>query len=189
MNIISNNCCGGYFYDSLNQRQLNPFRFCWFDAESCFNIINNYDKINFNNYELTKDSKWMFYLNIDSQINVCMYHHHFDINYKTPTKVGENIRYCKIWEYIIEQYERRVKLMTEEPVFIIDAGSFNGWTEQKIEKFLELNFNRPTVLIVHQNKFQNKNKDNLKVLYTPELAPVKIIELLGKEIQEYFTQA
>lgn len=189
MNIISNNCCGGYFYDSINQRQLNPFRYCWFDTESCFNVIKNYANINFKHYDLTKDANWMFYINIDKQINVRMWHHLFDKDYKTPTKVGENVRYCKIWEYIVEQYERRVKLMTEDPVFIIDAGAFNGWNENKIKKFLELDFTRKTIFIVHQKQFENKNKENLKVLYTSELAPKKIIEKLGTQIQEFLIPA
>lgn len=189
MNVISNNCCGAYFYNSINQRQLNPFRFCWFDAESCFNIIQQYDTINFTNYTLTHDANWMFYLNIDNQINVCMYHQLFDKNYNIPTKVGENIRYCKIWEYIVEQYDRRLSLMTEDPVFIIDAGVFNGWNESKIDKFLKLNFTRKTVFITHLKQFENKSKENLKVLFTPELTPEKIIQLFSTQIQAYFMPA
>lgn len=186
MNIISNNCCGGYFYNFINERQLNPFRFCWFDAENCLNILKNYETINFNNIELTKDSKWQFYLKIDNQINLRMWHHVFDPDYKEPTKVGENLRYCKIWETIVKQYTIRLKLMIEKPMFIIDCGGFNGWNNNKIEKFLKEEFNYPIVLIVHDKKFKAIIHKNIKIIYTPELAPKKIIDILGNDIKNYF---
>lgn len=191
MNIISNNCCGGYFYNFINEKQKNPFRFTHIFPEKLYNLIQNYDKINFSNYELYKELykdgvTWFFYLNIDDKLIIRFSHYKYDKNYAEPTKVGENILYCKIWEFIIEQYERRLKLMTEEPYFIIDFGAFDD-NEECMNDFLKLDFKRPTVLIVYNEKYLNYNKENLKIIYsTKKMVPVEVINKFGNEIKDFF---
>lgn len=54
MNIISNNCLGGFFYKFNNIQFNNPFIWSAILTDSMYYLIKNYDTINFNNFELTK---------------------------------------------------------------------------------------------------------------------------------------
>ena len=188
MNIISNNCCGAFYYDQNNMKQLNPFRYCWFDVKSVYNIVFNYENINFRNYELQKDNNWNFYINIDNKVKLNLIHHKFDSTAITPYKKGDDIFYSKIWEYIIEKYEMRLNRMTEKPLFIIDCGGFNGWNDDLVKEFYKHDFEKPVVLIIHTKHLNDvlSSKKNLKLLYTDNLTPREIMQMFNKEITDYF---
>ena len=57
MNIISNNCVGGFLYNIKKEKYKNPFIWMRVTGESLKHLILDYDKIDFTNYELTKDNK------------------------------------------------------------------------------------------------------------------------------------
>lgn len=105
--------------DSLKQEYENPF--CWniIDANSMYNLIKNYDNIDFTNYKLVRDEKWQFSIVIDDQVHVKYVHYHFSqFDYKVRV-VGVDLFYNKIWEYIVEKYEKRLSRMKSDPIFII----------------------------------------------------------------------
>lgn len=130
MNIISNNCCAGFIYKNLiNQEYKNPFIWTLIYENDFLNLIKNYDRINFNNYTLENmyskliEDKGIFYINIDNLVKCYFIHYHFNKLYNTITKIKSDIKYNKIWEYIIKKYNERVlklKKCNESPIFLID---------------------------------------------------------------------
>ena len=135
MNIISNNCVGGFLYNIKKEKYKNPFIWMRVTGESLKHLILDYDKIDFTNYELTKDNNWNFSIIVDNYITIHYSHYKFDAKYNKPTKVDNCIRSNKIWEYIIEKYEVRCKEMVEKPIFVIEA--WNGMYNDQPTEFKE----------------------------------------------------
>lgn len=136
MNIISNNCVGGFLYNKMNEKYKNPFIWMRITGESLKTLITQYDKIDFKKYELQKDENWNMYIIIDGKVKIHYSHYKFDKVYDKPTKVNDCIKYNKIWEYVVEKYEKHISNMSEEPYFVIDAwdGMYNDDKEQFKEK-------------------------------------------------------
>lgn len=127
-NIISNNCLGGYIYQHiLHQPYQNPFIWSLFyNPDSYIDMIDHWSDINFANIQIGKDGDEMtnnWYIKIDNQYKVNYIHVVFSATTLSPsitphktdgrpkTLVGENIYYCKPWEYIAEKYISRLKRM------------------------------------------------------------------------------
>jgi len=186
MNLIANNCVNSDIYkDILKCNFQNPF--CWqiMDDESMFNLINEYKRINFNSYELIKDNGWNFSIIIDGKIKVDYVHYRFSETDTELRIVGSDVFYNKIWEYIVEKYEKRTKRLyqtNEEPIFIIGSTYKNKFCDLKtIKKMLYLNtnykiifvihndvtidFNLPENFIIHKTKLINNNQQLAKELY------------------------
>lgn len=130
MNIISNNCIGGYIYrDILKEEYQNPFIWTSLDNTSVINLLEHYNTINFENIEIFKQSSTLsnFYLNVDDQLNIQFSHYVFDAKYDKPTIIGIDVHYNKIWEYIVDVYLRRLKRMSNaiDFIFIEDNGTYD----------------------------------------------------------------
>ena len=54
MNVICNNCGGADFYHLSNEPYNNPFMWSMILADDMIELIDKYDSINFNNFELTR---------------------------------------------------------------------------------------------------------------------------------------
>ena len=122
-NIISQNCLNGNIYSILCEQYGNPFIWTVIDFDSMYYLIQNWDSINFNDYELVKDGNWNFSIIIEGKVKIQYVHYKFDENCKIPQKTGPgDICYCKIWEFIVKKYEERLKRMKErniKPLFCI----------------------------------------------------------------------
>ena len=122
-NLISQNCLSGGLYYFVHEPYGNPFIWTVIDFNSMLYLIKNWDSINFDNYELTKDDKWNFSIIIDNHVKVQYVHYKLNANYKKPTKTGPgDICYCKIWEFINQKYIERLKRMKDrniKPIFCI----------------------------------------------------------------------
>lgn len=130
MNIISNNCLGGYIYrDILKEEYQNPFIWTRLDNLDLINLLENFDIIKFENVELFKESNKLekFRLRIDDKIKLQFNHYLFDQKYDKPTVIGIDVHYNKIWKYIIDVYLKRLKRMQKEIdfIFIEDNGTYN----------------------------------------------------------------
>jgi len=125
MNIISNDCTGGTIYkELLKDEYKNPFIWSRIFAENFLCLVKNYEKINFNNVDIFKRSKDFeikndFYLKIDNLFEV-NYRHYFYSNDEAVIKKDPNIFYNKIWEFILDKYNLRIKRMNETPIFFIN---------------------------------------------------------------------
>ena len=124
MNLISQNCLSGNIYKNyLKEPFGNPFIWTVIDFQSMLHLVQNWDNINFKNFELIKDDKWNFSILIDEKVKIQYVHYKFNPNCKTPIldNIG-SIHYYKIWEYIIQKYKERLNRMLEnkeEPIFCI----------------------------------------------------------------------
>lgn len=127
MNIISCNCAGASIYKFvLNIPYNNPFVWCLTDVVSLAKYWGNIDFRNitlFNEHDL--DGIW--HINIDGKVDVRYVHAKFDRNASkiniiqpTPTQNAE-IRYNKIWEYLVHTYYKRLARMNtvEPPVYAL----------------------------------------------------------------------
>lgn len=126
MNIISNNCLGGYIYQNiLHEEYKNPFIWTLFEnPDDYINMIRNYNKINFDNIELTRKGHGFsnnLQLLIDNKYLLSFIHIFFDPTRNTtayfehtPRIVGENILTPEPWKYIVDKYKQRLSRMKKE---------------------------------------------------------------------------
>ncbi len=196
MNIIANSCVGAFLTrDYLKEEFSNPFVWSYIDNKSFYNLIKNYDNINWFNYELIKDNNWNFSIIIDKQIKVDYPHYKFDINatkltYFDEDKQNRNVYSNKIWEYIIEKYEERTKRMlnkNEKPLFLLatcydfNIKDYNHHYDIEWINNIDLLETKYKVILVSKHfKFKNKlcyiykhSKDNIEL--ANEIYKMKII--------------
>ena len=176
MNIISNNCLGGFIYrDILKTEYKNPFIWSSFDPDNFIEFIDNYETINFDNYELFKLGPGMnhnFKLKIDDKYILNNDHMWFDANAKTPTVFQINncdIKYCKIWEYIVNNYEKRLKRMKNEikTVFIFYDHEKVCKSAYKLTDIFKRHKNYKGIAFTYQD-IPIKQTDNLIILPVKE---------------------
>jgi len=170
MNIITHNCLAGYLYKNCIKSEFeNPFIWTVIDFNSMLKLILNWDNINFNNYELIKDNNWNFSIIIDNNIKIQYVHYKFDknINFIDKNGTGTDIKSNKIWEYIINVYEKRIKRMQikkEKPIFLICNSKtiFKDcfYTDEQL-KILEKYKN----VYIFKNLENNETEDNAKIIY------------------------
>lgn len=134
MNIISNNCLGGFVYkEVLEKPYSNPLIWhAFMNPSDYIEFIKDFDKLNFGNIELTKEGEGLknnFILIIDDKYKIYQHHAWFDKDANVPTIFGPNnndIKYNKIWEYIVNNFNRRVKRMKQEDtIFILFYDPYN----------------------------------------------------------------
>ena len=128
INIISNNCVGGFIYrDILCESYKNPFIWTLFDDKPFVSMIKNFDHINFRRYTIRKQSNnWNIHNDFDTIIDdvyrVHNIHMYFDQYARIPMSANgappaerhlwtTGVRYAKIWEYISDCYKKRVHRM------------------------------------------------------------------------------
>lgn len=134
MNIISSNCFAGYLYrDLLHYRYENPFIWTCIHNDDFLFLLEHFDEINFRNYEILKQTNdlYKFKIRIDNKFEVFYNHHIFSKEYNIPTKIGINVFYNKIWEYIKEKYEYRLTLMSKH-IDLVAVDDFGGYDIKKI---------------------------------------------------------
>lgn len=170
MNIICNSCIGGFIYkNELKTSFKNPFIWNIIDFNSMYYMVKNFNQINFNNYELIKDKKWNFSIVIDGKVKIQYVHYKFDSKSNKPITKYIDVYYNKIWEFIIEKYESRLKRMKEEnsnPLFL-----FANW------------FNKPeTLLSYNQLKILNDlQQDNIIVAVDKIFPEFKNLKQITRE--------
>lgn len=173
MNIISNNCLGGFFYKNNNIQYTNPFIWSAILADSMYYLIKNWKNINFNNYIIeksefnnTQNKLDIFKLIIDNNIIAHYTHFHFNSTDNKPRIKGFDVFYNKIWEYVINKYENRLKRMNEEPIFIIlgeyerNGTNMYDYTFEKEKKILDIKTNYKIILITKYKEFLEYNDLN-----------------------------
>lgn len=134
MNIVTTNCLGGHIYrDLLRTKYGNPFVWTNIWNKDFIELIKYWDEINLENYQLlhvANGSKTLKLL-IDSRVNVEYNHYIFSKIHNIPTKIGIDIYYDKIWEYLIEKYEKRLSSMSKH-IDLIAVDDFGGYDIKEI---------------------------------------------------------
>ena len=170
MNIISNNCLSGYLYkDYLKEEFGNPFIWTVIDFNSMLYLIQNWNNINFKNYELVKDKNWNFSIIIDNKVKIQYVHYKFNKNvvFKDKTEPGTDIESNKIWEYIIQKYDERLERMLrkkESPIFCIcNVNTLFEDCHYNNEQLSTLQKYKNVYVLTGYDK--NETKDNAKIFY------------------------
>lgn len=173
MNIIANNCIGGYLYRLHNKEFNNPFIWTALHFNDFIYLIQNYGKINFNDYEILhhESDKRLFNLVIENKLTIRLPHYLFDEKFDKPTKIdGVNIKYNKIWLYINEKYTTRLerfKKNTEDPIFIMDFKDWLKCEKTKLDYLInELkDIKYKIYVIVPYKEYENKIVNNIHFIY------------------------
>ena len=121
MNIISNNCLGGFIYKYAGLQYENPFIWTAFNGSSLEYILFNYDTINFSKIWLHDVSRHHGYnLVIDDKLDMkCWSHYKYDPTAATPIKRGDSIYSNNIGQYILDTYTKRLSRMKTAPIFVL----------------------------------------------------------------------
>lgn len=185
MNIITNNCLGGHIYrDVLKTEYQNPFIWCF--LEPYFDFIKEYPNINLKNYEIKKieeNSLKRFKLVIDNKYELKFWHYWFDEKSEKPIISDRNVKYNKIWEYIVEKYETRLKRINEndEICFAYYSNELNT-AQFSVLKSLSKNHK----VLIFNNKF-NYNDKNIRCFSIDEnwKEPKFVTEKYKMEIKDF----
>lgn len=155
MLIISNLCYGGYFYKYMDQQYNNPFIWCRVFYDSMRYLMDNWEKIDFKNFEvkLSKNPKNSYDVIVDGHVFINYPHYLldssaekiiYDTNYDKSMHnywIGD-IRFKDMENYVYSQYLRRVERMlsiNEKPVFLIrDDEKYMGYpSKTKMKDIIE----------------------------------------------------
>lgn len=163
MNIISNSCVGANIMrDRLKCPYNNPFCWCLVDFNSMYNLITNWDTINFDKIELIPlPGKDICAILIDGKVLIRYVHYHRSVKDLKIRKSDVEIYYCKIEDYVLSSYKRRLARMRSEnkpPIFVIGSSWWTGeFTQEEIEKFLQIDTKYQIVIIGKERDTKRKN--------------------------------
>lgn len=159
MNIIANDCIGAYLYQDWYKCDfMNPFIWNSIDFTNFYQLIQNYDTLNFNNIDCiveTNNSGICFQKSlcpkiiIDNKIEVNYFHYIEDKKYNSPTKVKGYTAINNVKKYAIDCYNRRLEKMSGNPIFIWDVTRAQWYNKQfvnPIDKIKEIN-SKYTVIV------------------------------------------
>ena len=194
MNIVSNCCLGGYAYkDIFNTSFANPFIWSWMTAENVCYLIDNFNNIDFKNYELStynnlplKDTVCI-QINVENKIKIVFSHYQF-VKSKKEIEIDKTrnmVYYNRMWEYVVKKYNDRLERMTGEPVFlIIDDETEKKFSIQQIEHIIQNS--KYKVLFFTQKEIESKNP-NVKIIWAKDLLPEHISATYANEIKSFLT--
>ena len=201
MNIISNNCTAGFIYQKLlNTEYENPFIWCRFFNDDFLYLVENYNNINFHNYEIGKYSNKLenrtnpFYIRIDNKISINYTHYYFDYNATKPTRIKSDFFYNKIWETVLSNYEKRLTRMSGKPIFIFnDDGDYSVYGSNKtwldiIDKLITLSKKIDNKIIILTNHHKEMKENNLLILNSKNIFPPHNLKDNGNKILEFIGQ-
>ena len=175
VNIVSNNCIGGYLYsDNLKIEHQNPFVWCSINLDNFCKLIKYYNEINFNNIEcslltnnsgICKQGSMTPKIVIDNMVEINYFHYIKNEKYKTPTKISGYVMYNNIEDYTVSLYKERVKRMTDQPLFIWDVTQAQWYNEEQINvtEMLET-IKSEYKIVVYQPNVVEQVKDNIIIL-------------------------
>lgn len=123
VNIISNNCAGAAIYKYVLQSSYqNPFIWCTTNVDQ---LMLHFHNIQFDKFSLFNESKQLdkvWHIQIDNLIDCRFLHAKFDPAQQTPYIHDVDVYYNKIWEYLVNNYVKRVQRMLRintEPIYVL----------------------------------------------------------------------
>lgn len=183
MNLIGHTCIPSFITTKcLNENISNPFSYAVLDFNSVYNLVKDYDIINWFNYELIKDKNWNFYIIIDNKIKIWYGHYKFDKNVNGIITKNNNVYSNKIWEYIVEKYETRVKRMLnnkESPIFIFASAN------NRIDNAYDFSLEQQTKLIELNSPYKIIFSFKKMIPYKFSIKQNKSFKNNGLEISKY----
>lgn len=177
MNLIGNCCISNFLLRMWGFGNTNPFTWIDMNFDSFYNLLTDYENINWEDIELThrqhpyNKGQEVFELTIDKKIKLTYIHMIYDPNAKQPTIRECDVHYCKIWEYIVLKYREHVKKMLDsknQPMFVIEWEHLD-YDEKAFSKMYNLpELKYKVAVITYNTKLSDlPPKENLLVIYDP----------------------
>ena len=195
MNIIANDCTGGFIYrDILKMEYSNPFIFSKVLLDDFIYLVNNYKTINFRKFKLCQSSEWRFYIRVDDSINIQYNHYRFDPTINGIKKDPPNVYSNHIWEYVVSKYINRLDRMVDPPIFIghYDYGQLGEWdstlTIEKVNRFVKClqELEQPAIIISELPILANDTKFvkilRFKRMKLADDRYVPVMDMVGNDI-------
>lgn len=189
MNIITNDCLGGFIYrDVLKTDFQNPFIWTQMNYKTFIKLIEEYENLNFNNVHIDKNGQELknnFITVIDDKIRIENIHIFYSEKDEIPRIEAENVFYKKPDEYIKEKYIKRQNRMCGKPIVIVDD-KFGNYDELikicKTKKY--------RCMIFTNNLIENKTHDlYIKNFNIPNLkAPWQFTVKYKEEIKNWVNE-
>lgn len=176
MNLISNCCIGGDYYNSLSKEYNNPFIWVIIKPKDMITLISHFNTINFENIELLESefsavNRKCFKIKVDNLFEIHYPHYLKNNDYKTikygSTETSVDVLYADIEKYIISTYIRRLQRMknnSESPKFLIlgDRAGYE-WDFNSIRELDKINNGFKICLIT--DKVEQKDFKNLHIIH------------------------
>lgn len=196
MNIISNDCLGGFIYNNvLKAEYTTPFIWNRIWNDDFLYLVDNLENIDFTKYELLPTTENTFHLRIDNKIDVWYNHYIQDDNCKTPiTGINDehntwlDVKYYKIKEYLLEKYNNRLARFSpknENVIAVQDSGKSQGKVD--INKLIKIckKHNYKLVLQTNQEITEKYDKLYLTPFIQEKLFYLVDDEKYKKELKEF----
>lgn len=125
-NLVGNSCVSSYITrDILKQKFINPFVWNIFDFNSSYNLVKNWDNINFEKFKLINNLDGTFSILIDDLVKVKYVHYLYSQKDIEIRKENNDVYYNKIQDYVIGKYLSRIKLIRSvSPIFLFATANF-----------------------------------------------------------------
>lgn len=189
---IISNCCGGAdIYIRIGVKFTNPFVWSEIFENDLFKLIEHFENLNFNNYDLVRKENKIFGIKVDDIFTIWFPHYKFDANCTIPTKKGFDTCYNKNYEYVLEKYIDRCKRMTSDymPFFLIFSYNDKISSKEntiKIQQLLET-MKVPSILITgYDIKGTDFNKVIVDKTVQDKSAPTPAELLIKHNIISFF---
>ena len=151
-NIIGNGCFSTFLTkDYLNHEYVNPFIWSLIEYEDMFNLIKNYDNINFNNFTVNynkQDNNYFIILD-DYHIKIIYLHYKYDKNAKKYTIIGNDGFYCDMENFLKNRWLSHIeKMKTLKPIFCIAQTNPNNiYTDEQLQNIKNINTSYDIIII------------------------------------------
>lgn len=200
MLVISNNCCGGRLYQQTNTKFNNPFTWAVVPYDSIIYVMNNFEKINWYDYEFEKSKLRpnTFIIKVENKIEFHYVHYKFDPSSKTIIQEKKfdkeenwtgDVLYCRIWEFINQKYLDRTKRMLEckeEPVFLIRDEDFANNNSKYTIKDIANHPAKFKRIIITKDKNITRNDNICKTIHVNKIEmPLPTIRNNFKQIKNF----
>ena len=198
MNIISNNCLGGFIYrDILKCEYQNPFIWTSIFPDTFNELLTNFERINFQNVKIVRDtiiSDNNYLTILDNKYKI--YNSHIFLSKKdvVPRNAYDkvhvdwiNVYYNKPEEYILSKFKNRTLRMDSDiRVCMYDANDY-GFTIEDIKKIIQTcSIKKYRALIFTEKKFE-ESLENIKIIQIKHVDPwiVNLYNNYMNEIMEF----
>lgn len=201
MLVISNNCCGGRLYQQTNTKFNNPFIWAVVPYDSIIYVMNNFEKINWFDYDFEKSKlrQNTFILKVENNIEFHYVHYKYDPKAKSIIQEKKfdkeenwtgDVLYYKIWEFINQKYLDRTKRMlecNEEPCFLIRDENYANANSKYTIKDIAYHQSKFKRIIITKDKNIIRNDEICKTIHPDKIeVPLPTIIHNFQQINDFF---
>lgn len=181
MNLISNSCTGSYIVRDFYKKQFsNPFVWCSLTPRDMIQLINNYDNVNWTNFDVNLYKNTSFNtqcvaITVDNLFTIK--YPHYVLSETDTQVVGINVFSKDILEFSKEKFKirsERLNNINESPIFLIGG----TWQDQRPPKdfmnYVAESKYKHNVLLVDNVNIQYDNYKFAKWVYDTKLKQLQL---------------